>query len=62
MSEVKLTRQLKVKLLRAIQSGSLDTSDFPELFYIASPAMALMSDEQIDKRIEHLQTLLKLEK
>ncbi len=53
MSVIRLTKELKIKLLNSIESGMFDTSQFPELLLDAPQEIDCntLSEERLDQII-----------
>jgi hypothetical protein len=50
--KIKITKDLKVRLLKAIIANDLDSDNFPELFEVASKSLKLLTDEELDAEIK----------
>ncbi len=58
MRTIKIDRSLKLRLLRAIQSGCLDVDSFPELFDLQSVNTRLLTTTERDTLINELKVKL----
>lgn len=54
--KIKITKELKVKLLKALQVGEIDPEDFPELQW--SNLLNELTDEELGIKIADLQRKL----
>lgn len=54
--KIKITKELKVKLLKALQVGEIDPEDFPELQW--SNSLKDMTDKELETKVADLQRKL----
>jgi len=55
MQTIKITKDMKLRLLKACVAGELNPDDFPELFQVATKSLKLLTDSELDAQIIELE-------